>query len=645
MQKPGLASEIPAAAEPAPPLCLRVPHISVWLAPLFAGPLLLLALLLFPDLDQEVYHSTLGHTLISGSAAILGTLLAMLVLRIANRAQDGRVFLIGMGFLCTASIFFVHAIATPNVVFSGRSMASSVSAPLSLLVGGLLFAVSGLNLSPAVDRWINRHARLLCVLFVAGWMGYAWLMLFWIEPASTSARPAVQAGAVYGVSEQDEHTDSAAEEYEYAGGPAPDHDHPAAAGQSGAASILQSGASRRIVGAFGLLLYGFAVVRQIRLYRRAPSLAGLAIICGITLFGEALLTQLFSRSFALSFWLYHLQEFSGFGVISYGILVAYRHGTSEETLLESLFLSRTQARIAARYARVLDTMVETLSRGGKPSPAQRALLSSQFGLSESQIHTLEHAATAVATERQQRQDLERLNHELRELERSRDQLTQMVVHDLKNPLTALIGFLEIVRMGPLSEDQRQALEGALRSGKNLNGLISDLLDIGRMEAGRMELEHSLLLPLDLLTSGAAELSAWLQQEEKQVHVDAPFGLPLISGDPRLLRRVLLNLISNAIKHTPPGTHITLRARRADQPDGWVVLEVEDSGPGIPPEVQGRIFEQYVGGGGDRGGQQSTGLGLTFCRLAAEAHGGRIGVRSAPGQGATFWVMLPGEALE
>ena len=644
MQKPGLMSEIPAATiEPTAPLRFRVPHTFIWLAPLICGPVLLLVLLLLPELDQVVYHSALGHALISGGAAVIGALLALLVLRIATRAEDGRVFLIGMGFLSTASIFFIHAIATPNVVLVGRDLATSVSAPMSLLIGGLLFATSGLNLSRRVDCWINRHGRLLLALFVVCWMSYAGLMLFWIEPVPISAEPSAVYGSThehagYGEhmgyhdhEDHGEHTDSTAHTYQPLG--------------AISSTIFQGSASRLIVGLIGLALYGLAVAGQVRLYRRAPSLAGLAIICGILLFGEALLTQLFAKPFALSFWLYHIQEFSGFGVISYGILVAYRQGTSEETLLESLFLSRTQARIQARYARVLDTLVDSLSRGDQPSTPQRALLSSQFGLSESQIHTLEHAAKAVATERQQRQELERLNHELRELERSRDQLTQMVVHDLKNPLTALVGFLEIVRLGPLSEDQYTALEGALRSGKNLNGLISDLLDIGRMEAGRLELERSLILPVDLLTSSAAELSSWLQQEDKQVVVDTPFDMPLIRGDLRLLKRVLLNLLSNAIKHTPPGTRITLRARRAEAPEGWVVLEVEDNGRGIPPALQERIFEEYVGGGGVRGGQHSTGLGLTFCRLAAEAHGGRIGLRSVPDRGTLFWITLPGEALD
>ncbi len=649
MQKPGLVTELPVSTLDLP--AGRHPdawHVSAWLAPLLLGPLLLLALKLLPSLDQMIYHSPAGHAFISGAAASLGALLALLVLRIAHRAQDGRVFLTGLGFLSTASIFFIHAIATPDVLFVGRDLATSLSAPISLMSGGALFALSGLNLPPRIDRWLTRRARGVLLVFLAGWLCYAWVMLFWLTPTATQA---TQTGAHSAAHSAHEYGAGAAGPASPVGGHAPpaevQADHPEPAAADGLGGLIQNTSARRAIGLLGLALYVFAVTRHIRLYLRAPSVAGLAIICGIGLFGQALLTQLFATSYTITFWLYHLQEFCGFGVISYGVLVAYRRGLSEETLLESLFLTRTSARIQARYARVLDTLVEALSRGAEPTPALHTVLSTQFGFSESQIRVLGHAALAVANERQQRQDLERLNAELRELERSRDQLTQMVVHDLKNPLTALVGFLEIARLGPLTEDQSQALEGALRSGKNLNGLISDLLDIGRMESGRMELERSLFLPLDLLTASAVELSGWLQQTQKQVRVEVPDDLPLINGDMRLLRRVLLNLISNAIKHTPPGTAITLRAGTGEAPGGepWVTLEVADNGPGIPPAMRGRIFEQYVGSGGESAGQRSTGLGLTFCRLAVEAHGGAIELVDRPEPGATFRIRLPGARLE
>jgi signal transduction histidine kinase len=284
----------------------------------------------------------------------------------------------------------------------------------------------------------------------------------------------------------------------------------------------------------------------------------------------------------------------------------------------------------------------------------------RFGLSEMQVSVVERAALAVAHERRQRQELEQLNAALRQLEQDKEQLVQMVVHDLKNPLTALIGFLEILRMDHLTSEQTLLLEGALRSGKNLSGLIGDLLDISRAEEGRLELDRAGFAPRELLTDCAAEMSAWLAQDGKTIHIEAPADLPALNADLRLIRRVVLNLLSNAVKHTPPGTHVTMRASAKCstlssemalsmaetqnselQTQNFMVLEVADTGPGIPPEYLDQIFKKFSRVNGERNGrQESTGLGLTFCRLAVEAHGGAIDVSSVVGQGATFRITLP-----
>jgi signal transduction histidine kinase len=137
---------------------------------------------------------------------------------------------------------------------------------------------------------------------------------------------------------------------------------------------------------------------------------------------------------------------------------------------------------------------------------------------------------------------------------------------------------------------------------------------------------------------AAELSAWLAQDGKLIRIETPPNLPPLSADQRLIRRVLLNLLSNAIKHTAPGTHITLRASAADT---GLLLEVEDDGPGIAPENLERIFEKFGRLPGQaQTRQDNTGLGLTFCRLAVEAHGGTLSVASELGQGTTFRISLP-----
>jgi two-component system, OmpR family, sensor kinase len=591
--------ELPIAASPR-----RVGRYG-WPIVLASGPIVLLILQLFPSLDQRMLHNALGHVLITGVASILGVILALLSLHVAQRAQDGRVFLVGMGFLSTASIFITHSISTPDVLMTGRGLATGLSALVSLVLGSVFFALSGLSLASSTNAWLMRKTRIWLAGYLAFWLIYNWAVLIWLPSR-----------AALGVS--------------------PDLD-----------------LVRKALGIVGLGCFVFALLRHYRLYRGSPSPAGLAITCGITLFGEALLTQSFSQTYSASFWLYHIQEFAGFGIISYAVLGAYRRGQGDEGLLESLFLSGTRARLQASYARAIDSLVETLSRGEQPTAALRDALRVRFGLSESQVQVLEGAAAAVAQERRQRHELEQLNAALRQLEQDKSELTQMIVHDLKNPLTALVGFLEMLRMDHLTDNQRLLLESALRSGKNLSGLIGDLLDVGRIEEGRMELERSLFPACDLLNDCADEMRGWLTQDEKTILVEAPADLLLLHADLRLLRRVLLNLVSNAIKHTPPGTHIELRAYSAPaaspatSDNRWLsterlVIEVADNGPGIEQENLDRIFDKFGRFSiGLPTRQQNTGLGLTFCRLAVEAHGGSISVVSAVGQGTTFRVEMPG----
>ena len=623
----------------------------IWLALLATGPLTLLILIWNPALDQAMLHDPLTHLIITLVGSLLGVILALLVLNVARRAQDGRVFLIGMGFLSAASIFITHSISTPDVLISGRGLATGISGLVSLVLGGIFFALSGLHVAPTFNQWFMRHARLWLLAFLVFWLAYNWVFLAAI-PAITVAQEAASvardaderqshARGHTAYTETEEYAQSERyQEYEL--------DQPTPPDTSANPLALLRG----LMVIIGFGCYIFALGRHYTFYRRSPSQAGFGLTCGMAFFGEALLTQYFAQLYAFSFWLYHIQEFTGYAVISYAVLGAYRRGLNDESLLESLLLPGTRARLQAGYTRAMEALVESLSRGQQPTPALREALRARFGLAESQVHVLEEAATAVAQERRQRQELELLNQSLRQLEAHKDQLTQMIIHDLKNPLTALIGFLELLRMDRLTQDQRVLLENALRSGKNLSDLIGDLLDIGRIEEGRLELERIPLAPCDLLVECAAQMRGWLAQENKTIRVEAPPDLPLLNADYRLMRRVILNLLSNAIKHTPAGTHISLRAApylllpapgadRERVAVGQVVIEVEDNGPGIPSIYLERIFDKFGRFSTEQPAlQSSTGLGLTLCRLVVEAHGGTIGVTSVMGPQTTFRVTMP-----
>src|SRR5439155_7349390 len=153
---------------------------------LAAGPLVLLILNWNPAIDQTTLHDPLTHVLITLVASLLGVVLALLVLHVARRAQDGRVFLIGMGFLSAASIFITHSISTPDVLMSGRGFATGISGLISLMLGGVFFALSGLNLSPQFNRWLMRHARLWLLVFLVFWLTYNWVFLITIPAISVA---------------------------------------------------------------------------------------------------------------------------------------------------------------------------------------------------------------------------------------------------------------------------------------------------------------------------------------------------------------------------------------------------------------------------------------------------------------------------
>jgi signal transduction histidine kinase len=233
--------------------------------------------------------------------------------------------------------------------------------------------------------------------------------------------------------------------------------------------------------------------------------------------------------------------------------------------------------------------------------------------------------------------------EERELAGLRDDLTHMLVHDLRAPAAVLKGSLDMFRVllrdGNLEELER--LVSTAREGTDrLLKLINELLDISRLESGQVEVQTEPLDSAALLRDVAGRLQPLATSGQVAVDVDAGADLPPLDVDPELIGRVVTNLLDNAIKFTPPGGTIRLWARAANGLDGpGVLVGVSDQGPGIPREAQGRLFKKFEHVNASRR-RTGTGLGLAFCKLAVEAHGGRIWIESEPGQGASFVMRLP-----
>jgi signal transduction histidine kinase len=238
-----------------------------------------------------------------------------------------------------------------------------------------------------------------------------------------------------------------------------------------------------------------------------------------------------------------------------------------------------------------------------------------------------------------RDELEASYRRLQTMERLRDDLMKMIVHDLKSPLTAMLGTLEMVvdeDFGPLSEEQRRFLSDAQQRGNDALELIGDLLELTLLEEERLV---PALAPLDSSAVLATVVDAWSVRAERRgasLAVQEADRVE-IHADEHLLQRVFANLIGNALRHAGKGVHIQLAARRSADGEG-VHFTVADDGVGIPPAYHDLIFRKF--GIVERPGWSSSGLGLTFCKLAIEAHGGRIWVESKDGQGSAFHFVLP-----
>ena len=232
---------------------------------------------------------------------------------------------------------------------------------------------------------------------------------------------------------------------------------------------------------------------------------------------------------------------------------------------------------------------------------------------------------------------------LRELEKVRDDLMKMIVHDLKTPLTSVLASLEMALdgdFGAVSEMQRRVLGDAETKAEDLLGLIGDLLEVARIEENAIDLDLEPIAPGAFVSEIVHEWDVRFQQEGAKVFVDVADDAPVIDADKGLLKRVFANLIQNALTHTASGVEITILAHK-DTATGGILFTVADNGPGIPPEYHELIFRKF-----ERAKQpevprvRSSGLGLAFCKLAVEVHGGRIWVRSIEGKGSQFHIALP-----
>jgi GAF domain-containing protein len=238
-------------------------------------------------------------------------------------------------------------------------------------------------------------------------------------------------------------------------------------------------------------------------------------------------------------------------------------------------------------------------------------------------------------------ELEQKSRELEAASRHKSEFLANMSHELRTPLNAILGFSEVLaeRMfGEVNEKQAEYLQDILSSGRHLLSLINDILDLSKVEAGRLELELGRFHLPSTLDNALTLVRERASRHGITLDLAVDAGVEEVVGDERKVKQILLNLLSNAVKFTPEGGRVGVAATAAE---GVITIGVSDTGIGIAPEDQATIFEEFRQvGRDDAGEQEGTGLGLTLAKKFVELHGGQIGVQSQLGQGSTFTFTLP-----
>lgn len=309
-----------------------------------------------------------------------------------------------------------------------------------------------------------------------------------------------------------------------------------------------------------------------------------------------------------------------------------------------------------------------------PLVAERRVMGALIGISrtefvdETRVDVLENFSNQAALAIESAQLFEELQNKNIELERAnkiKSEFLAIMSHELRTPLTAIIGFSELLMeevLGALTKEQKETLQEVVNNGEHLLHLINSILDLAKVEAGKMELGLEPFSLEDLVQEVGNSISSLVKKKQQKFQIEMGKNLPIFTADSRKIRQVLLNLLSNAIKFTPEQGEIFLQVRHHDQlptqaqlsslkktipePKGYFEIIVEDTGIGIDPKDLDEIFNVFeqVDSSFTRK-YQGTGLGLALTKQFVEMHGGVIWVESAPKQGAKFNIWIPAEVQD
>jgi len=301
-------------------------------------------------------------------------------------------------------------------------------------------------------------------------------------------------------------------------------------------------------------------------------------------------------------------------------------------------------------ATVLNQRLElsAINRAGHEFPVDLAITAVQRDASPSFTAFIRDISVRKQAEQQLQGTLAKLesqNLELEQASRMKSDFLANMSHELRTPLNAIIGFSDVLLeelFGELNDKQREYTQDVLTSGHHLLALINDILDLSKIESGKMDMDMRDFSVLEVLESGLKMIRQRAAEHAIQLEFDIAPGTDVIQGDQRKVKQILFNLLSNAIKFTPDGGSVRITTR---QIEGGVEITVSDTGIGIAPEDQEKVFDEFQQvGASARQEREGTGLGLALVKQLVELHGGRVWLESEVGQGSTFTFTLPQAAV-
>jgi PAS domain S-box-containing protein len=259
-------------------------------------------------------------------------------------------------------------------------------------------------------------------------------------------------------------------------------------------------------------------------------------------------------------------------------------------------------------------------------------------LAEEQLRAIEAAYTEELAAKNRA--LEERNKIVERADRLKSEFLSGMSHELRTPLHTIIGFAELLQEeleGPLNEKQKRFIQHILKDSQHLLALINDVLDLSKIEAGRLELQHELFGLAEAVEDTVASVRQRADNKSIRIEIQAPEELE-IYADRLRIKQILYNLLSNAVKFTPTGGRVSVEAHVKSD---FIFVSVQDTGIGIPAAEHESVFDKfYQVGQRQAGGHDGTGLGLAITRRLVEQHGGTIRLESAPGKGARFTFTVP-----